>query len=216
MIAIPRLTATPGEVVRIPIILVSSQFLEEAGVRSFTGTVSFNRTLMRPLSLPFADQGGIRRVQVSGQYTQPSGTLVELECMALLGDRDITDITFEDFAWDQPGVQVSLAPGEVKMNLCLEGGTRLYYSTGHTLLKQNWPNPFNAVTMIEYEVIEQATMQLFVMDMNGRRVATLVDGPVPPGRYLTGFDAGGLASGQYLYILQTLSEQIVRFMEVIK
>ena len=216
VIAIPRLTATPGQVVRIPIILESSQYLEAAGVRSFTATVSFNRTLLHPLSLPFLDQGERRRVQVSGQYAQPSGTLVEIECMALLGDREITDITFEDFAWDQPGVLVSLAPGEVQMNLCLEGGTRLYYSTGHTLLKQNWPNPFNSMTMIEYEVIEQATMQLFVMDMNGRRVATLVDGPVPPGRYLAGFDAGDLASGQYLYILQTFSEQIVRIMEVIK
>jgi hypothetical protein len=171
---------------------------------------------MHPLSAPFADQDGIRRVQVSGQYTQPSGTLIELECMALLGDREITDITIEDFAWDQPGVQVSLVPGEVQMDLCLEGGTRLYYATGNTFLKQNWPNPFNSITMIEYEVIEQATMQLFVMDMNGRRVATLVDGLVPPGRYLAGFDAGGLASGQYLYILQTLSEQIVKIMEVIK
>jgi large repetitive protein len=216
MISIPRLTATPGEVVRIPIILESSQYLEAAGVRSFTGTVSFNRTLLHPLALPFTDQGDLRRVRVSGQYTQPSGTLVELVCTALLGDREITDITFEDFAWDQPGVRVSLAPGELAMNLCLEGGTRLYYATGNTFLKQNWPNPFNAMTMIEYEVIEQATMQLFVTDLNGRRVATLVDGPVPPGRYLAGFDAGGLASGQYLYILQTFSERIVRIMEVIK
>jgi large repetitive protein len=216
VITIPRLTATPGQVLRIPIILESSQYLEAAGVRSFTGTVSFNRTLLHPLSAPFSDQGERRRVQVSGQYTQPSGTLVELECMALLGDREITDVTFEDFAWDQSGVQVSLAPGEVHMDLCLEGGTRLYYSTGQTLLKQNWPNPFNAMTMIEYEVIEQATMQLFVTDMNGRRVATLVDGPMPPGRYLAGFDASGLASGQYLYILQTFSERIVKIMEVIK
>lgn len=216
LITIPNLTATPGEVVRIPIVLESSHFLTETGVRNFTATLSFNRTLLRPLSLPFTDQGDRRRVQVSGQYSEPSGTLFELECLALLGDRDITDIAFEGFNWDNPDVQVALAPGELKMNLCLEGGTRLYYATGTTALKQNWPNPFNSMTMIEYEVIEQATMQLFVVDMNGRRVATLVDGPVPPGRYLAGFDAGGLASGQYLYILQTLSERIVKVMEVIK
>jgi hypothetical protein len=216
VIAIPELTATPGEIVRIPIILRSSQFLEEAGVRDFTGTISFNRTLLQPLGLPFTDQGGIRRVEVSGQYSPHSATLVEIACMALLGDQDLTDITFEGFAWDQPGVQVSLVSGEVKMDLCLEGGTRLYYATGRTLLKQNWPNPFNTMTMIEYEVIEQASMQLYVMDMNGRRVATLVDGPVPPGRYLAGFDAGRLDSGMYMYVLQTLSERIVRVMMVMK
>jgi hypothetical protein len=216
VVTIPSTTATPGEIVRIPITLESSRLLEEAGAKTFTGTLSFHRTLLRPISLPFTDQGDRRSVRVSGPYVQPSGTLLEIEFLALLGDRERTDITFEDFAWDQPDVHVALVPGAVEMNLCLEGGTRLYHATGNTALKQNWPNPFNSMTMIEYEVIEQASMQLYVMDMNGRRVATLVDGAVPPGRYLAGFDAGGLASGQYLYILQTLSERIVRVMQVIK
>ena len=80
---------------------------------------------------------------------------------------------------------------------------------------QNYPNPFNPATTIEFTVgpagppapggMSAATTQvkLSVFDLLGREVAVLADGHMPPGKYAVRFEAGALASGVYLYSLQT-------------
>jgi hypothetical protein len=76
-------------------------------------------------------------------------------------------------------------------------------------LKQNFPNPFNPSTTIEYSVAGvgiQASgvsrVRLAVYDMLGREVAVLVDEQKAPGRYSAVFDAAGLPTGVYVYRLQ--------------
>ncbi len=214
-VTVPTLVATPGEVIRIPVVLSSSQYFTESQVTRFTGTVRFDKTLLHPLDLPYTDSGQWREVAISGQVNAPTGTLTEIACMALLGAAESTPVELTAFTWDQP-VTTTVTSGVVHMNLCHEGGTRLYHATGHTRLQQNRPNPFNAMTMIEYEVIEQGPTRLWVSDMHGRKVASLIDGVVPPGRYLLGFDASQLPSGQYLCMLLTPSERHVIIMTVVK
>ena len=71
-------------------------------------------------------------------------------------------------------------------------------------LHQAVPNPFSATTMIQYEVPQQALIDLRVYNVAGRLVCTLVDQQQPAGRYRTtwdGRDAEGRAvpPGVYLY-----------------
>ncbi len=68
-------------------------------------------------------------------------------------------------------------------------------------LEQNYPNPFNPTTTIRYAVKEQAHVSLAVYDLEGREVATLVDGVKAPGVYEAQFTALHLSSGVYLYKL---------------
>jgi hypothetical protein len=68
-------------------------------------------------------------------------------------------------------------------------------------LGKAWPNPFNAMTSIAYSVPESGRTRLVVYDVAGRRVATLVDGDLLPGRYSVRWDAGNVASGVYFYRL---------------
>lgn len=73
-------------------------------------------------------------------------------------------------------------------------------------LSQNYPNPFNPSTMINYTIhtIKPIHVQLFVYDLRGRLLKTLVDNEQPSGSYTVhwgGKDDGGreLGSGVYLY-----------------
>ena len=68
-------------------------------------------------------------------------------------------------------------------------------------LEQNYPNPFNPSSDIRYQIPEFRTVRLGVYDILGREVAVLVNEAKPPGAYIVRFDAGGLASGVYLYRL---------------
>lgn len=42
-------------------------------------------------------------------------------------------------------------------------------------LLANWPNPFNPVTQVRFHLSEAGVVRLEVMDVNGRRVATVID-----------------------------------------
>lgn len=83
-------------------------------------------------------------------------------------------------------------------------------------LDQNYPNPFNPATQIAYSVPSKTRVSLEVFDVLGRRIATLVDGIVQPGRYSVEFDASKLASGVYFYRLSTSQQILSRKMVLLK
>ena len=60
-----------------------------------------------------------------------------------------------------------------------------------------YPNPFNPVTSIGYEISMESTVQISVFNLKGQEVATLVNGLTSPGRYSINWDAGTVASGVY-------------------
>jgi phosphatidylserine/phosphatidylglycerophosphate/cardiolipin synthase-like enzyme len=79
-------------------------------------------------------------------------------------------------------------------------------------LMQNYPNPFNSISEIRYQIPDFGPAKLAVYDLLGREVAVLVDREVPRGSYSVRFDAGGLASGVYLYRLTAGSTVLTRKM----
>ncbi len=87
-------------------------------------------------------------------------------------------------------------------------------------LEQNYPNPFNPSTQIQFTLgtqdLASLPVQLRVFDILGREVAVLVDGLMPAGSHQVNFDASGLASGIYMYRLQSGAQSITRRMILIK
>ncbi len=84
-------------------------------------------------------------------------------------------------------------------------------------LSQNFPNPFNPTTTIRFALptAEQASVKVY--DMTGREVAELFNQVAAAGQvYNVQFTGTGLASGIYLYVLQTQSYREVRKMSLLK
>lgn len=84
------------------------------------------------------------------------------------------------------------------------------------VLGQNYPNPFNPVTTIKYSIAVASPVLLKVYNIVGQEVATVVNTVQPAGNYSVSFDASRLASGVYLYKLQSGSLTSVKKMMLIK
>ena len=65
------------------------------------------------------------------------------------------------------------------------------------VLYQNFPNPFNPGTTIQYRIPVQTRVTLTLFDLLGRQVATLVDRVEGPGLKSLRFQSGTLSSGVY-------------------
>jgi flagellar hook assembly protein FlgD len=50
-----------------------------------------------------------------------------------------------------------------------------------TRIERVYPNPFNPTTTIEYSLARRTHVEIRVIDVAGRVVATLLDGPAGPG-----------------------------------
>ena len=79
-------------------------------------------------------------------------------------------------------------------------------------LEQNYPNPFNPATSIIFSVANDGIVSLEIFNMLGEKVATLLNEYKPAGRYSVNFDASKLASGIYLYRINT--NQFVKTMKM--
>jgi hypothetical protein len=88
-------------------------------------------------------------------------------------------------------------------------------------LEQNFPNPFNPVTTIQYSVRSQENKDVFsvllkVYDILGNEVATIVNEEQFAGNYEVSFDARNLSSGVYFYKLESGSFVETREMILLK
>jgi hypothetical protein len=66
-----------------------------------------------------------------------------------------------------------------------------------------YPNPFNALTTIKYQLPASSQVELTVYDIRGREVITLYEGNQPAGLYTVQWNADEVASGIYFYKLRT-------------
>ncbi len=70
-------------------------------------------------------------------------------------------------------------------------------------LSQNFPNPFNPTTTIEYSVPKAGHVSLIVYNVKGEKVAMLINDRKAEGTHKVSFNAKNMSSGTYFYTLKT-------------
>lgn len=83
-------------------------------------------------------------------------------------------------------------------------------------LQQNYPNPFNPTTAISFNLAKSQHVTLKVYDALGNEVTTLMNGMANAGQTVVNFNAKNLASGTYIYKLETESFVQSRKMVLLK
>jgi hypothetical protein len=69
------------------------------------------------------------------------------------------------------------------------------------VLYQNYPNPANPKSKIEFEISSNAIVKIDIFDVTGKLVNTLINERKTPGTYDVSFNGNNLASGIYYYKL---------------
>ncbi len=83
-------------------------------------------------------------------------------------------------------------------------------------LHGNYPNPFNPITIIRYDVPVDGRVTIKVYDIMGREMMTLVDGVTEAGYRQVSVDASRLSSGVYFYRMQAGAFVSLKKMLVVK
>ncbi len=79
-------------------------------------------------------------------------------------------------------------------------------------LSQNFPNPFNPETKINFQIPTDGFVSLKVFDNSGKEVSTLVNQSMNAGFHTANFNASTLSSGVYFYRLE--SQGFVKVMKM--
>lgn len=144
-----------------------------------------------------------RNATVQGSIIAPATEVHFLTGSIFKGSVAANDITLDSkvtFGFHSPGVLTK--ESEVEATDESEVADAPLTVTNYELA-QNYPNPFNPVTTIQFSVPREGYVRLKVYNSFGAEAATLVDQHVAAGTYKVNWDASRLASGFYLYRLET-------------
>lgn len=84
------------------------------------------------------------------------------------------------------------------------------------ILHNNYPNPFNPVTVFDVEILQRVEAVVAIYDVVGKRIELLHEGILPQGNHSFKFDASNLPSGIYFYEVKTPSSVEVKKMILAK
>ena len=137
------------------------------------------------------------------QYVNMHGTVTFLEGnkLELSTLNSITGIDTNTVDYTPVGTKVAASPAQAPVAF---------------ELTQNFPNPFNPTTTIEFTLPKSAQVTLKVYDVLGKEVAELVNEVKSAGNHSVMFDAVELPSGIYIYRLDNGTRILSKKMMLVK
>lgn len=83
-------------------------------------------------------------------------------------------------------------------------------------LENNYPNPFNPATVINFDVAKAQNVKISVYDLTGREISILVNEQLQPGKYRVSFNGTNVSSGVYYYRMEADDFRMTKKMLLIR
>ncbi len=200
------------------------------GFIAYINGIEIDRTNMPMSGIIDNDTFAVSDLPVAPVYVLSSDVLESLGTDNLLAielhtaDVANADLSFDARLFNNEGFYIDLGSdwkyydkGTLPLPQVVDKPTSVENRSGALLnvfkLHQNFPNPFNPETTVEYSIpVGTGTrtnagslqlVQLVIYDILGREVTTLINGLQRPGNYSVTFDASQLSSGIYFYQLKS-------------
>lgn len=229
LISIDNVKGAPGEIIDIPVRMTTPNGKTiQSEIQGFTAFIHFNSTLLEPLDNYLSSEiSGTERIieiylpfnqstkidQISDQFE-----LAKLKFKVGLGNSISSKLSLSDISSDTDGKMIiSGQDGLFELSeYCSDGDIRLIDTEGKFDLEQNFPNPFDRSTTIEFEVIENGNTRIEIINSLGHILDVPVDETLLPGRYSVQFLSQNYPSGVYFYKLITPTRTKTMMMEINK
>ena len=122
------------------------------------------------------------------------------------------------------GFWTDASQGVVDMDILFDNFSLVDSAAGPSSVKSlatemplnNFPNPFSLTTTVAFTTKINGKVELDVLNLQGGKVASLVNGYKPAGSYVTKFDGSMLSGGVYFYCLKVNGLTTIRKMTLIK
>ncbi len=218
MIYLKDVSAYPGEIIQVPIYIGAYGRISISElIKGFTTNLSFNGTLLEPLSGFRASElvGAERRLTIDLPKTFSSDSILTvLEFKALWGNDTISPLKLNytvPTGTGRASIKEESASFKLK-GVCLTDGVLRLFIPGNLELNQNSPNPASGTTSITFSVLESGNTSIIIYDFMGNEIKTLVDNFLPQGQHTVNFQVNELAAGVYYYIMRTPSNILYKNM----
>ena len=177
----------------------NSVSLASSGVALMTSAVQENNSWLSPFTVSNSDFISIDPASAYGPR-KADGSLPDITFMHLAVGSNLID-TGVDVGIPFTGILPDLGAFEFGMSMPT-GVLSIDEDLSTFRLEQNFPNPFNPITVISFQIVEASFVTLKVFDLLGQEIATLVNEEKNPGSYNLKFDGNNLSSGIYFYKIQ--------------
>jgi len=175
-IKIDTLSAYPGDILYIPIILNSESNLDLAGESSFSSDLIFNPTLLTPQDqtlnqLQLVDYTHAKiQIKDIPLNSKIGEVLVKIPFVVGLGNAEDCELILQNGKTDNGKAGINSKNGLFKLlGICREGGTRLINPTGKAEISSIIPNPASDDIEININLIEEGNTTLSIYNTNGTK-----------------------------------------------
>jgi hypothetical protein len=221
LLATDTLSARVGEIVLVPIRLLEEQQLLLSGARALRTELRFDASLLVPVgATPKGSvRDGMRVIALENLPTLPGpgGVIAEYQFVATLGGSERTTLELVNSAAIGADVTVREQPGAFALlDLCEEGGQRLFDGSGRLALHPNHPNPFNGETRLTFDIPVAGPVRLTMLDLAGREVLLCFDGMLAAGAHSMHIAAHTLSTGLYIVRLECAGRSVQRVLQVLR
>ncbi len=205
---------TPNVLELIPESLISLNRLADVGGLTFTGSENdegITTFIWFSMSLSAYIEGNEEHIEAKFLKTVPEEVALELAINNVVA----TDVSGNDLEESSGSFSVTLestGPEGIGENALIAKSYQL---------NQNYPNPFNPTTSISYVIPSREVVSISVYDLKGNFIRNLVNGVHNSGTHSVVWDAKdtngmGVASGVYVYRLESLGKSISKKMMLMR